>query len=154
MKEETNRFFREMQKVLTDYTRARALRYDERSVLTKEGNLEALKAWDEREEKIPRPYKPGFLAAYWMWMDCKEDDLFEVDDLPLKDEFHDFATCLKEAGVAELVITDQSTALMGCLHRFEEEGFLVKGLCKVTKQKKHWGEIQTIVNEGIVLARN
>ena len=160
MTEYTNGYFRMMSDIGHGYENARQQRKAEKEALIKADDWDGVKAWNEREKSFPFPFSNGHMKAYRAWQESTTNqsfisnhvDALEVNDLPWDKDAHDFITCLKEAGISEFAVTDQSTALMRLLHIFEdEEGCHFYGLCKVTRSENRWGEEGTETYDGILI---
>ena len=156
MTDYTNNYFRMMNDIGTGYEAARAARKAEKDALMKADDWDGVKAWNAREEKeFPFPFSKGQMSAYRAWQNstANESSIFEVNDLPWDNEAHDFITCLKEAGITEFAVTDQSTALMRVLHILaDEEGCKLEGFCKVIRSERRWGEDETTEHNGILMS--
>ena len=156
MTDYTNNYFRTMNDIGKGYEAARVARKAEKDALMKADDWDGVKAWNAREEKeFPFPFSKGQMSAYRAWQNstANESSIFEVNDLPWDNEAHDFITCLKEAGITEFAVTDQSTALMRVLHILaDEEGCKLEGLCKVTRSERRWGEDETTEHNGILMS--
>ena len=155
MTDYTNNYFRMMNDIGKGYETARAARKAEKDALMKADDWDGVKAWNEREKQFPFPFSKGQMSAYRAWQNssANESSYFEVNDLPWDKEAHDFVETLKEAGITEFAITDQSTALMRVLHILaDEEGCKLVGLCKVTRSEKRWGEEGTEEYDGILMS--
>ena len=113
---------------------------------------DALDAWHEREAGFKYPFTAGQEKAYCAWENCirNESSTFEVQDLPWDKDIHDFVEALRAAGIAEFAVTDQSTALMRCLHLLADEGCTMQGLCKVSRSEARWGGEGTSEYPGIL----
>jgi len=138
MTDYTNKYFQLMSDISSGYENARKHRESEKEQLGKANDLDAIKAWNEREKQFPFPFSRGQIDAYRAWQ-CSMDNgssYFEVPDLPWEKDAHDFVTTLKEAGITEFAVTDRSTALMELLHVLvNEEGCKIVGLCTVMRRK-------------------
>ena len=99
------------------------------------------------------PFTKGHMATYRAWLKTTENEssIFEFDGNLWDEEIHDFIQGLKEAGITEFAITDQSTGLMRMLHGFEKENCKMAGLCKVTRTDKRFGEATTEELNGILI---
>ena len=91
--------------------------------------------------------------AYRSWWRSEETKAsrFEVEDLPWDRDLPDFVLTLRRAGVAEFAVTDQSTALMRCLHILAASGCKITGLCKVERTEWHYGGDRRVSREGILV---
>ena len=156
MTDYTNNYFRTMNDIGKGYEAARVARKAEKDALMKADDWDGVKAWNAREEKeFPFPFSKGQMSAYRAWQNstANESSIFEVNDLPWDNEAHDFITCLKEAGITEFAVTDQSTALMRVLHILaDEEGCKLEGFCKVIRSERRWGEDETTEHNGILMS--
>ena len=160
MTDYTNNYFRMMNDIGTGYEAARAARKAEKDALMKADDWDGVKAWNEREKAFPFPFSKGQMSAYRAWQNSTANEsnlngesVLEVNNLPWDNEAHDFITCLKESGITEFAVTDQSTALMRVLHILaDEEGCKLIGLCKVTRSEKRWGEEGTEEYDGILIS--
>ena len=161
MTDYTNNYFRTMNDIGKGYEAARVARKAEKDALMKADDWDGVKAWNAREEKeFPFPFSKGYMSAYRAWQNSTANEsglngesILEVNDLPWDNEAHDFITCLKEAGITEFAVTDQSTALMRVLHILaDEEGCKLKGFCKVTRSERRWGEDETTEHDGILMS--
>ena len=98
------------------------------------------------------PLADGKHRAYIAWFNSfrNQSSTFEVNDLPWPRDIHEFAETLRAAGITEFAVTDQSTALMRCLHLLADEGCTMQGLCKVTRSETRWGGEGTKEYPGIL----
>lgn len=159
MNDYTNGYFKMMRDIGEGYEAARVRRKAEKDALMKANDWDGVKAWNEREKNFPFPFSHGAMKAFYAFENSRRSEsrvngerVFEVSDLPWEKDVHDFAVCLKEAGVAEFAVTDQSTALMRLLHILaDEEGCRMVGLCKVTRSENRWGEDGTEDYDGILM---
>ena len=154
MTEFTNEYFREMERVGEEYEKARAVRRAEKEELIKKGDWDGVKECTDREENFPFPFSAGAMKAYWAWKNSieHETDFFEVRELPWEKDALDFIVCLKEAGVSEFAITDESTSLMDLLHAFGSIGCRIEGLCTVLRTENNWGTEERISHNGIKMS--
>lgn len=97
----------------------------------------------EKAESVS--YGQGY--AYRAWRDNLENDtsVFEVHELPWSDpdldgEMQRFVEALREAGIDHFVVTDESTALMRCLHILVAAGGILEGTATVTRKPPYWDE--------------
>ena len=97
----------------------------------------------EKGEKVS--YGQGY--AYRAWRDSLENNAsaFEVHALPwsapdLDGEMKKFVDTLREAGIDHFIITDESTALMRCLHTLIGAGGILEGPATVTRKPPYWNE--------------
>ena len=157
----TSGYFKMMSDIGHGYEAARVARRAEKDALMKADDWDGVKVWNEREAKcFPFPFSKGQMSAYRAWQNSTANEsslsgesILEVNDLPWDNEAHDFITCLKEAGITEFAVTDQSTALMRVLHILaDEEGCKMVGLCKVTRSERRWGEDETTEHDGILMS--
>ena len=160
MTDYTNNYFKTMRDIGEGYEAARTARKAEKDALMKADDWDGVKAWNEREKAFPFPFSKGQMSAYRAWQnstanesDVSGESILEVNDLPWDNEAYDFITCLKEAGITQFAVTDQSTALMRVLHILaDEEGCRMVGLCKVTRSERRWGEEETETYDGILMS--
>ena len=160
MTNHTNTYFQTMRDIGEGYERARVARKAERDALMKADDWDGVKAWNEREKAFPFPFSKGYMSAYRAWQNSTANEsgvsgesILEVNDLPWDNEAHDFITCLKEAGITQFAVTDQSTALMRVLHILaDEEGCKLKGFCKVTRSERRWGSEEIEIYDGILMS--
>lgn len=91
--------------------------------------------------------------AYRSWWRSEEAKAsrFEVEDLPWDKDLPDFVAALREAGVTEFAVTDQSTALMRCLHILAANGCTIEGLCTVERTEWRFRGDCTVSREGILV---
>lgn len=89
----------------------------------------------------------GQSYAYRAWRDTLENDVsaFEVHELPWQDttiaeDMKSFVETLRAAAIDHFVVTDQSTALMRCLHALIAAGGILEGPCAVTRRPPYWDE--------------
>ena len=160
MTDYTNNYFRMMNDIGTGYQNAKAIRAKEKDQLMNANNWDAVKAWNQREEKeFPFPFSRGQMNAYRAWQNSAANEsslngrsILEVSDLPWDKDAHDFISTLREAGITEFAITDRSTALMELLHILaDEEGCKMVSLCKITRSEKRWGGTETTETPGILM---
>lgn len=97
----------------------------------------------EKAEKIS--YGQGY--AYRAWRDSLENgsSAFEVHELPWSDadlagEMRKFIDTLREAGIDSFIVTDESTALMRCLHTLIGAGGTLEGPATVTRKPRYCDE--------------
>ena len=159
MNEYTIGYFRKMRETGTEYEKARVQRKAEKDALMKADNWDGVQAWNEREKSFPFPFSAGGMKAFYAFENSRanksrvdSESILEVKDLPWDKDAHDFVTTLREAGVTEFAVTDQSTALMRVLHILAyEEGCRMDGLCKVTRSENRWGEDGDEDYDGILM---
>ena len=97
----------------------------------------------EKAEKVSY----GQDYAYRAWRDSLENNAstFEVHELPwgssdLDGEMKKFVETLREAGIDHFIVTDESTALMRCLHTLIAAGGFLEGPATVTRKPPYWDE--------------
>ena len=147
-----NTYFQTMHQTGTEYERAFAMRQAEKQAIVDSGDDTALTAWYEREKGIKFPFSDGQSKAYRAWSNSvrNESSTFDVQDLPWDKDVHDFVKALRDAGITEFAVTDQSTALMRVLHLLADEGCTMQGLCQVTRTENRWGYEGTEEYPGIL----
>lgn len=101
----------------------------------------------ERFEKLRDTEKNptrGQVYAYRSWEQSTEDraDMFEVRALPWGSQIKDgvmkeFVAALTAADIDEIIVTDQSTALMESVHALVAEGAYLEGVGTVTRDPLH-----------------
>ena len=147
-----NTYFKAMRQTDIEYGKARKVREEEKKAILERSDWDALDAWHEREAGFKYPFTAGQEKAYCAWENCirNESSTFEVQDLPWDKDIHDFVEALRAAGIAEFAVTDQSTALMRCLHLLADEGCTMQGLCKDSRSEARWGGEGTSEYPGIL----
>jgi hypothetical protein len=137
---EKNSRFEEMRKTAVAYNEAKAIREKDREAMIKADDWDGVKAFDEREKtEFPYPFTQGTVKALTAYDRSlrRGADAFEVEDLPWDYELADFAEALRNAGVTEIVVTDQSTALMDGIYGLTALGCRMNGLKTVTRADDH-----------------
>lgn len=130
-------FFENMRKICVEYDAARQLRLKEKDTLILEERWTEVYAWNDREERdFPLPFSRGETTALraWTTSQLNHTGILEVPDIPWNEDIDDFAQVLRKAGVSEMVVTDQSTALMEGLHALDVQGYHIAGICIVKRQ--------------------
>jgi hypothetical protein len=132
-----NAYFESMYKTVCSYQEKKEAVKNKRSILFDEEKYDEgtalVKAF---EEEHPFPYTDGAMKAYWAYqnMNYRGSDSFEVEDLPWPKDMKDFAEALQEAGINDIVITDQSTGLMDGIYGLTENGWKMGSLKIVTRK--------------------
>ena len=136
-----NTYFKAMQQTAAEYWQAQKIREAEKEAILKGGDDTALDAWYKRERGFAYPSTDGQDRAFRAWDTSlrNESSTFEVQNLPWDKDIHDFVEALRAAEITEFAVTDDSTALMRCLHLLASEGCAMQGLCKVTRSEVRWG---------------
>lgn len=147
-----NIYFQTMTQIGTEFSKAQKIRESEKEAILKAQDWTALDTWYEREKGIKYPFTDGQDKAYQAWDTSlrNESSVFEVQDLPWDKDIHDFVETLRAAGIVEFAVTNQSTALMRCLHLLVAEGCAMQGLCTVTRSEVRWGGEGTSEYPGIL----
>lgn len=116
-------FFDTMRESCIAYEKAKELRLKEKDVLIISNDWKGVAAWNAREEQYPFPYSRGETTALRAWTSSVRNNtgIYEVTDLPWKEDVSDFVKTIRKAGITEIVVTDHSTALMDGLHALAGE---------------------------------
>ena len=149
-----NTFFENMRNEGRTYEAAKELRKAEKKALMDADNWDAVKAWNEREEReFPFPFTGGAMKAFNAYENTnyKHANAFLVTDLPWERDIPDFVETLREAGITEIAIADQSTSLMESLHTLAANGCQMTGLTKVEIDGNGWTEPERITVNGITM---
>lgn len=91
-----------------------------------------------REQAVNgKEFPNGANKAYWAWYysDCQGEI---VHDNLWEKEVHDFVSAMREAGVGSFIYTEKSTALMGNLHAFVNEGCTISNLVVIEEGEGMW----------------
>ena len=137
---ETNSRLEEMRETAIAYNQAKAIREKDREAMIAADDWDGVKAFDEREKaEFPYPFTQGAVKALTAYDRSlkRGADAFEVEDLPWENELADFAATLRDAGIKEIVVTDQSTALMDGIYGLTALGCRMTGLRTVTRADDH-----------------
>lgn len=137
---EKNSYFEEMRNTAIAYNKAQAIREKERDAMIAADNWDGVKAFDKREkEEFPSPFTAGQNKALVLYDRSLRNgaDAFEVEDLPWDYELADFVKTLRAAKVDNIVVTDQSTALMDGIYGLSGLGCRMGTLRTVTRANDH-----------------
>lgn len=148
-----NDYFEAMIETMTAYVQARDAREEKREALMNEGNWDAVKEMDEKEEtELPKPFTAGEAKALNQYRRSTRDgaDAFEISDLPWNYELTDYVKTLRAAGITTAVVTDESTALMDGIYGLANLGCRMAGLQTVTRENDHrFGSKEPVRKNGI-----
>ena len=137
---EKNTYFEQMRDTAIAYNEAQAIRENDREAMKEADDWDGVKAFDEREKKeFPYPFAAGQNKALREYDRSLRNgaDAFEVDDLPWDYELADFVDTLRKAGIAAIVVTDESTGLMDGIYGLTKLGCTMNGLKTVTRADDH-----------------
>jgi|GEM_PF-2933393 len=109
MKTETNTYFSEKKAILEAYWEAREALNRQKDAINWD-DREARRAISVQLEQMTCPLTNGEIEAVRAW-DPEAETFVATDHLWTKD-IHDFAACLRAAGVETFLFTDKSTALV------------------------------------------
>lgn len=137
---EKNTYFEQMRETAIAYNEAAAIRKEQRDALIEADDWDGVKGFDEREKKaFPYPFTSGQNKALVEYDRSLRNgaDALEIDDLPWDYELADFVKTLREAGIEEIVVTDESTGLMDGVYGLTALGCKMNGLKTVTRADVH-----------------
>lgn len=137
---EKNSYFEEMRNTAIAYNEARSIREKDREAMIAAGDWDGVKTFDKREkEEFPYPFTSGENKALTEYDKSLQNDAdaFEVEDLPWDYELADFVKTLRAAKVDNIVVTDQSTALMDGIYGLSGLGCRMGTLRTVTRANDH-----------------
>ena len=107
-------------------------------------NRDTVKEYFEKLRDTEKNPTRGQVYAYRSWEQSTEDraDMFEVRALPWGSQIKDgvmkeFVAALTAADIDEIIVTDQSTALMENVHALVAEGAYLEGVGTVTRDPLH-----------------
>lgn len=107
-------------------------------------NRDTAKEYFEKLRDTEKNPTRGQVYAYRSWEQSTEDraDMFEVRALPWGSQIKDgvmkeFVAALTAADIDEIIVTDQSTALMESVHALVAEGAYLEGVGTVTRDPLH-----------------
>lgn len=107
-------------------------------------NRDTAKEYFEKLRDTEKDPTRGQVYAYRSWEQSTEDraDMFEVRALPWGSQIKDgvmkeFVAALTAADIDEIIVTDQSTALMESVHALVAEGAYLEGVGTVTRDPLH-----------------
>lgn len=91
--------------------------------------------------------KSGTYKALWAFRNSviRGTDEFELSDFLWKHEVRDFVETLRKAGIRTFVVTDHSTGLMEMLHKLQDNGCRMDGLCTITRKETAY-EDEDVIN--------
>ena len=142
MLKKTNAHFEKIRKQLEAYEEAKKT-YEKRKqkLISTEGwDSESLNALCENKPEFP--ISQGACKAYYAWrqsIEYKKADL-ELDYALWDNEVADFVDCLRKAGIAFFIYTNQSSLVMQNLHAFAREGCCMEGICTIKRTECRFGE--------------
>ena len=137
---EKNSYFEEMRNTAIAYNEARSIREKDREAMIAAGDWDGVKTFDKREkEEFPYPFTSGENKALTEYDKSLQNgaDAFEVEDLPWDYELAAFVKTLRAAKVDNIVVTDQSTALMDGIYGLSGLGCRMGTLRTVTRANDH-----------------
>lgn len=150
---EKNTYFEQMRTVGEAFEEERAIRRKERKALISQEDWDGVKAWNKREERdYPNPFTSGEAKAFHAYQRNLQrgTDYFEIDDLPWNYEREDFVKTLRKAGITDIVVTDESTALMEGLSGLDFLGCHMQDFRTVTRENAHpFGSKEPEIKTGI-----
>ena len=107
-------------------------------------NRDTVKEYFEKLRDTEKNPTRGQVYAYRSWEQSTEDraNMFEVRALPWGSQIKDgvmkeFVAALTAADIDEIIVTDQSTALMESVHALVAEGACLEGVGTVTRDPLH-----------------
>ena len=107
-------------------------------------NRDTAKEYFEKLRDTEKNPTRGQVYAYRSWEQSTEDraDMFEVRALPWGSQIKDgvmkeFVAALTAADIDEIIVTDQSTALMERVHALVAAGAYLEGVGTVTRDPLH-----------------
>lgn len=140
-----NSYFEKMYRAICEFETAREKRRKERGEISRTYGWDSpeMAAWARREDTFRCPFTYGAMEACRAWTRSRENAASELecDGLPAQEHLPDFVGALKAAGAETLAVTEQSTALMGNIHRLAELGCTLEGICTVTHTEEQFGTI-------------
>jgi hypothetical protein len=100
--------------------------------------FEEILAKKQRGEKLTE----GEIYAYRFFIRSKDsgNKIYEISDIVWEQHLPEIADVIRKAGIDTIIVTDRSTALMGTLHGFAEQGFIMRGLDVIERIEKRYGE--------------